>query len=51
MLTLLAPSRRVLLVFGFVPFTKVRSDRPGVSVWSFWNAAGVAPGTRLMSVW
>ena len=37
MLTLLAPSRRVLLVFGFVPFTNVRSDRPGVSVWSFWN--------------
>src|SRR5688500_20319647 len=28
MLTLLAPSSRVLLLFGFIPFTWVRSARP-----------------------
>jgi hypothetical protein len=35
MLTLLAPSMRVLLLFRFVPLTLVVSARPGVSVWSF----------------
>ena len=34
-----------------VPFTFVVRPRCGVSVIAFWNAAGVAPGTRLISVW
>jgi hypothetical protein len=49
MLTDTAPSMRVALLFGWVPLTQVRSDCPGVSIKAFWNWAGVAPGTRLMS--
>ena len=50
MLTLLAPSMRVLLLLRFVPLTLVRQrSGPGVSVCAFWNVAGVAPGTRLIS--
>ena len=46
MLTLLAPSIRVLLFCPSMPFTFVRSERPGVSVWAFWNAPASrrAPG-------
>ena len=29
----------------------VRSERAGVSISAFWNCVGVAPGTRLISVW
>ena len=46
-----APSTRVVLAFGCVPFTHVRSERPGVSISAFWNCVGVAPGTRLSSDW
>ena len=35
MLTLMAPSIRVLLLFRLVPFTLVLSARPGVSVTAF----------------
>src|SRR6478735_8110431 len=51
MLMLAAPSIRVLLLFGFVPLTNVRSDRWGVEPVEFWNAPGVAPGTRFISAW
>ena len=51
MLTDTAPSMRMALLFGWMPFTHVRSERPGVSISAFWNCAGVAPGTRLISAW
>src|SRR5438876_11294075 len=51
MLTDTAPSTRKALLLGWVPFTKVRSERPGVSISEFWNCAGVAPGTRFKSAW
>ena len=51
MLILIAPSRRVTLLFVAVPFTNVRSARPGVSVGEFWKVEGVAPGTRLINAW
>ena len=41
---------RVMLVCALPPLMWVLSARPGVSVIEFWNAAGVAPGTRLISV-
>ena len=50
-LTDTAPSTRVVLAFGCVPFTHVRSERAGVSISAFWNCVGVAPGTRFSSVW
>jgi hypothetical protein len=50
-LTDTAPSMRVVLLFGWTPFTQVRSERPGVSISAFWNAEGVAPGTRSISFW
>ena len=49
MLTLTAPSVRVVFIFAAVPLMFVRSERPGVSVAEFCVPAGVAPGTRLMS--
>ena len=51
MLTETAPSMRVALLFGCVPLTHVRSERPGVSISAFWNCDGVAPGTRFISAW
>jgi hypothetical protein len=36
MLTETAPSIRVALLFGCVPLTQVRSDRPGESISAFW---------------
>jgi hypothetical protein len=50
MLMLAAPSMRVLLLFGLVPLTNVRSDRWGVDPVEFWKVPGVAPGTRFISV-
>ena len=45
MLTLTAPSVRVVFIFAAVPLMFVRSERPGVSVAEFCVPAGVAPGT------
>ena len=47
-LMLAAPSIRVTLLLRFVPLMLVVSARPGVSVCAFWNAGGVAPGTRFI---
>ena len=38
---------RVALLFGCVPLTQVRSERPGVSICAFWNWDGVAPGHQV----
>jgi len=51
MLMCTAPSVSVLLLLRGVPLMLVVSARPGVSTTAFWKAAGVAPGTRLISVW
>ncbi len=51
MLTETAPSMRVALLFGCVPLTQVRSERPGVSMVAFCSWNGVAPGTRFISAW
>ena len=51
MFTLVAPSVLVPFVFRSWPLTLVVSARPGVSTSLFCWRAGVAPGTRLISVW
>src|SRR5262245_6348640 len=49
--TLVAPSRRVLLLLLAVPLTFVLSARAGLSVTALWYRAGVAPGKRLRRAW
>ena len=51
MFRLVAPSVFVPLLLRFIPFTFVDSARPGVSTSLFCILPGVAPGTRLISVW
>ena len=51
MYTFVAPSMRVLLLLRLVPLTLVVSEREGEEPTEFWKAAGVAPGTRLISDW
>src|SRR5437868_2181161 len=45
-MTLVAPSIRVLFEFLAVPLILVVRLRFGVSVVAFWNREGIAPGTR-----